>query len=236
MSLLKTSKNVLDPSQFLKCLDQLIKKAGNKSFKLFQQQDAAEVISYILEELCSESIHAMNLLAIHTRQHITCTVCQQISTTEEATSLFHLPVSKSIQNSFDSYLKPDFVDDFYCNVCSKHQPAIIDHEFSRMGNYLILQLKRFSGLNNTARKNIEKVVCTTSLEIPVIVDSEIKYNMQYNLVATINHTGNLKQGHYTAYIKNASTSWSHCNDSAVLPSSKSMLDNTSSYLFFFEAS
>ena len=235
MSLLKTSRNALDPSQFLKRLDQLIKKAGNKSFKLFQQQDAAEVLSYILEELCSESIHAMNLLSTYTRQHITCTACQQISTSEESTTLFQLPVSDSVQNSFDSFLKPDSVDNFYCNICSKHQPAIIDHEFSRIGNYLILQLKRFTGLPNAVRKNIQKVVCTPQLVIPVIVDTEIKYNMHFNLVATINHTGNLKQGHYTAYIKNASTSWSHCNDSAVLPTSKSMLDNTSSYLFFFEA-
>ena len=89
--------------------------------------------------------------------------------------------------------------------------------------------------HNALSKNIDKVVCTPPLEIPVIVDSDIRYNKRFNLVATINHTGNLRQGHYTAYIKNASTTWLHCNDSAVLPTSKSMLDNTSSYLLFFEA-
>ena len=54
MSLLHTSKGALDPSYLLKCLNQIISKAGNCAFNLFSQQDAAEILSYILEELFGE--------------------------------------------------------------------------------------------------------------------------------------------------------------------------------------
>ena len=58
MLLLQASKVVLDPPYFLKCLKQIISKAGNSAFNLFFQQDAADIFSYILEELCRESIQA----------------------------------------------------------------------------------------------------------------------------------------------------------------------------------
>ena len=68
MSLLHTSKGALDPSYFLKCLKQIISKAGNPAFDLFSQQDAAEILSYILEKLCGESIHVSESIRIHIRQ------------------------------------------------------------------------------------------------------------------------------------------------------------------------
>ena len=48
MSLLQTSEGALDPSYFLKCLKQIISKAGNPAFDLFAQQDGAKMLSYIL--------------------------------------------------------------------------------------------------------------------------------------------------------------------------------------------
>ena len=40
MSLLKTSKSPLDPSQFLRFLKQVLIKSGRADFNIFQQQDA----------------------------------------------------------------------------------------------------------------------------------------------------------------------------------------------------
>ena len=78
-----TSKGALDPSYILKCLKQIISKAGNTAFGLFSQQDAAEILSYVLEELCGESIHASESIGIYIRQTISCTVCQQYTSTED---------------------------------------------------------------------------------------------------------------------------------------------------------
>ena len=82
LSLLQTSKGALDPSYFLKCLKQIISKAGNPAFDVFIQQDAAEILSYILEELCGESVNASESIRIHIRQTISCTACQQYTSTE----------------------------------------------------------------------------------------------------------------------------------------------------------
>ena len=58
MPLLQTSKGALDPSYFLKCLKHILSKTRYLAFNLFLQQDAAEILPYILEKLCGESIHA----------------------------------------------------------------------------------------------------------------------------------------------------------------------------------
>ena len=102
MSLLKISKVALDPSYFLKCVKQIICKVGNPAFNLFSQQNAAEILSYILEELCGESIHASEDIRIHIRQTISCTTCQQYTSTEDSSSIFQLPVSESMQSSLNS--------------------------------------------------------------------------------------------------------------------------------------
>ena len=64
MSLLQTSKGALDPSYFLKCLKQILEiLLGWKS--CFQSIfPAAEILPYILEELCGESIHASESIRI----------------------------------------------------------------------------------------------------------------------------------------------------------------------------
>ena len=98
---LQQRRFTLDPSYFLKCLKQ-ITKAGNPAFNLFSQQDAAEILSYILEELYGESIHASESIRIRVRQIISCTMCQQYPSTEDS-SILQLPVSESIQSSLNSY-------------------------------------------------------------------------------------------------------------------------------------
>ena len=118
ISLLKTSKATLDPSHFLQRLHQLITKSGNTQFQLFAQQDAAEMLTYILDAFCSESVNAKNMLITNTRQLITCNICQQTSLTEESAPLLQLAVSNSIQTSLDSFLSAETLDNFECNFCS----------------------------------------------------------------------------------------------------------------------
>ena len=47
MSLLRSSKSPLDPSQFLRFLQGIVTKSGKPDFSLFHQQDAAEILSCI---------------------------------------------------------------------------------------------------------------------------------------------------------------------------------------------
>ena len=52
MSMLRSSKSPLGPSQFLWFLQEVVTKSGKPNFSLFQQQDAAEILSCIFEEFC----------------------------------------------------------------------------------------------------------------------------------------------------------------------------------------
>ena len=49
MSLLRSSKSPLDPSQVLRFLQGMVTKSGKPNFSLFQQQDAAEILSLKFE-------------------------------------------------------------------------------------------------------------------------------------------------------------------------------------------
>ena len=66
MALLKTSKAPLDPSQFLRYLKQIVIKSrrNENEFNIFEQQDACEILSCILNGFCSDSVPALNLIKI----------------------------------------------------------------------------------------------------------------------------------------------------------------------------
>ena len=65
--------------------------------------------------------------------------------------------------------------------------------------------------------------------------NDIVENKEFQLIGTVNHSGPLDQGHYTAFINSCQKrSWLLCNEAAVLNSSEDKVNNTSSYLFFFE--
>ena len=236
MSLLKSSKSALDPSHFLRHLKQIILKSGRPDFDIFQQQDAAEILLCVLEELCGESILAQDSINVQVRKSITCTTCQQESVSEESHRLLQLAVSMSIQTSIDLFLNSEVLTNdnmYFCKFCDSLQPAILEHKFCQLGHYLIIQLKRFS---NGLIKDIQHVISSPVLFVPVSVDSEIKLKRKFVLKGVINHTGTMNRGHYTAYINLLSSGWHHCNDSAVIPWKKDFTSSSSSYILFYEAS
>ena len=47
------------------------------------------------------------------------------------------------------------------------------------------------------------------------IEDEVFCTRKLNLVAVINHSGNLSSSHYTCLVKNEQTWW-HCNDKAVV--------------------
>ena len=238
MTMLTSSKASVDPSQFLRFLEQVLRKSGKSDFNLFQQQDACEILSCILDELWGESPTATNLTKVHLKNTITCNTCLENNIHEDPFSILQLPVADSVQQSVDMFLRSEDLigtNSYFCNVCSSHQPAVLEHEFSRLGNFLIIQLKRFSNFSGSVTKDARKVWCTSDLNIPISVDNAITINKKFKLIGTVNHSGNLNSGHYTAHIADRFSSlWLHCNDSAVVQCKKSLANN-SCYVLFYKA-
>ena len=70
--------------------------------------------------------------------------------------------------------------------------------------------------------------------VPVAVDDEVSVPRQYRLLSTINNSGTLDRGHYTAYAREPSECWWFWNDKATIPASVQNVRNSNSYLFFYE--
>ena len=111
------------------------------------------------------------------------------------------------------------------NCCSLKSASAVP-AFSEVGRYLVIQLKRFVSHYNQVLKDMKRVQCTPNISVPV-KDNEITFHKHYHLTATINHTGSLTRGHYTAFIKiPISKSWLHCSDAAVLGANENKVNNT----------
>ena len=78
--------------------------------------------------------------------------------------------------------------------------------------------------------------CFANISIPVIFDNKIDEQRNFTLISTVNHSGNLNNGHYTAHVKNNfSPAWYYCNDAAVISCSKEVLENNTSYVLSYKA-
>ena len=235
MSSLQTSKWAIDPSPFLIALKNVILQSGNKDFEINRQQDAAEALEHVISELSKDSIVSLEMLKVLSRTISTCDFCSFSQESENTSSVTLLPVSSNVQTSLLQFLNSG-QDEVFCHACSCHRNMAIDRAFVSCGRYLIIQLNRFCNRDGKLSRNFEIVHCFPGpLSIPVQVDGEVAMRKNYHLVATINHEGTLNSGHYWAYIKDhASASWLHCNDRAVVPANSKKLNNSFSYILFYE--
>ena len=127
---------------------------------------------WILDELCGDFILALDLVQVKTRVTIDCLHCHQSIDNEDSFSIFQLLVANTVQSSLDLFLTPEHlsgVNSFFCNYCSLPEPAITEYGFSRIEQFLIIQLKRFANSQGTVTKDINIVNCFANVSIPVIL-------------------------------------------------------------------
>ena len=97
-----------------------------------------------------------------------------------------------------------------------YESALINNKLSSVGTFLILQIKRFLLNGSDLVRQLNKIACNQILTVPIFCNNIVE-NKKFQLLGTINHTGSLNRGHYTAFIKTSNNkSWLHCNDAAVL--------------------
>ena len=185
---------------FIKCLP----------FKRFEQQDAHEFILHFLDSINNESLYHGT-----TRTDICCLNCQTIKNVYEKFNSINLsiPLEKSnltelLVKYFDKeiYDQPDNL--YMCDNCkslNKYTKRIILHILPET---LIIVLKRYTP-NGT--KIISEVEIDKTLKIKETSTGLIK---TFNLTGTINHSGNLYNGHYTNFIF-INDKWMYIDDQMV---------------------
>ena len=241
MSLLKRSSSPVDPSNFLRALEQKISVSRGTAFNFNTQQDVPEILHVVIDELKGLSMLADSLVSTTVQTSIMCDTCFCSSVQEEKLDMLHLPSSKHVSSSFDQLLRTESLageNKWFCPQCSSHQASTKETSITNCSPILILHLSRYSNCMGNIFKDSKLVQCLPEpnhiLKVPIQTDDSISFSNQYSLVASINHSGTLQAGHYWAFIKDTVTnSWFKCNDRSVLKVNSSALNNTTSYVLFY---
>ena len=237
MHSLTSSVKPIDPSRFLRSLTDVIHRSGQTDFNIFSQQDAAEVLEYILNEFSSQSVLARDKLKFVVRTTITCNTCLQESSSLTSSLLWQVPADQNMQEAFRKSLQSEELVDHDCILCESKQSATLDHQVVSANEFIVLHMKRFNQLRaNHVVKDKTVVECKNDLVVECGVDHDVSFHQTYRLCATVNHSGTLQAGHYTSFVKDRAgliDTWSLCNDKAVTNSTLNSTSNNSSYIYFF---
>ena len=228
----------VDPSPFLSALKQSISKERDLDFDVYTQQDVVEVLEHVLSELSGTSVVALESFGVRDTHIITCNTCLQSASSEGQRSIIQLPLASSIQSAVRKALVTEMLEGDnapFCFVCSSHQEGDTRLSFRSIGRFLIVQLRRFFVLDGRVSKDCSSISCCPSIVVPVEEDEEITCNRTFNLVAVINHTGSLTNGHYTCLVRDNTSKWLLCNDKAVVPFRLENLVASHPYVLFYES-
>ena len=240
MKIKSRSNNPVDPSNFLWALSRKISESHHVPFNFNSQQDAAEVLQFVIDELKGTSVAASDLISNTIRIKISCNQCFCFSAKEEKLDILTIPLSPNINSSLSKFLKPEILESenkWFCPLCNCLTESTRETSIIRSTSILVIQLSRFSTSHSRLLKDPRVFNCSPELElkVPITVEDEVSFSSKYSLVASINHSGTLDKGHYWAVVKDSNTGdWLSCNDKVVLTVSQHSLNNTTSYILFYK--
>ena len=233
MKIKSRSNKPVDPSNFLWTLSRKISESRHVPFNFNSQQDAAEVLQFAIDERKCTSVAASDLISDTIRINVSCNQCLCFSAKEEKLDIVTSPLSPNINSSLSKFLKPEILESS-CNCLteSTRETSIIGSS-----SILVIQLTRFSTSHSRLLKDPQVFNSSPELElkVPITVEDEVSFSSKYSLVASINHSGMLDQGHYWAVVKDSNTGdWLSCNDKVVVTVPQHSLNNTTSYILFYK--
>ncbi|XP_066366321.1 ubiquitin carboxyl-terminal hydrolase 25-like isoform X2 [Miscanthus floridulus] len=169
---------------------------------------------------------------------VKCLVCKgESEKTDEIMDIsLDLPGSSSVADALARFFQPEILEGankYSCESCNKLTSARKQMFMLRAPKVLVIQLKRFEGINGgKINRNIE-------FKEALGLSDCMRYKNQdsqpvYNLFGCIVHSGlSPESGHYYAYVKDASGQWFCCNDSHVSLSSSQNVLSEKVYILFY---
>ena len=110
----------------------------------------------------------------------------------------------------DDFVKPEIISGYFCTQCAAHHPAEKTLSIHSPPKVLVLQLKRFQGLQKI--RNYVRFHSQLSLKY---IRAGNEKRQHYRLSAVVVHIGqNLGNGHYLSFV-NAGEKWFQCNDHVI---------------------
>ena len=109
MAVKKNSTKPVDPSNFLWAVKHKLSNLKGVPFDFNNQQDVAEILQVVLDELKGVSLAASQLISNTQKIIVSCNTCFCYSGSEENLDILTLPVSADIQTSINQFLKPEIL-------------------------------------------------------------------------------------------------------------------------------
>jgi ubiquitin C-terminal hydrolase len=170
---------------------------------------------------------------------ITCDECKKESISWETLNMMKVSVPKQhdgpvhILDLMKQEMKEEELEEYNCEGCKKKGKAIVTQNVWRLGNWVIVVLKR----NENSGRRIN-----TPVEIPLTLSfsplfhtasEEPSRSVDYEVFATIHHHGSAGGGHYTSQAKHpVSGAWTRYDDESAYPMDTPQLD-ASTYIVMF---
>ena len=222
----KTS-STYSPSSFKTILD-----SENAWFRGCEQHDANEFFLYIINEFAEEkkdkgmATLVRKLCFGKYKQYMCCAECMNVVESYFNFLDVALPIPETknpdIGDCFQKFAQYEILDEKWdCPTCKKKVPVHKKMEIHEVPEIAIFTLNRFRG---TSKNN-------TPVALYQYIDLEGK---KLKLIATVNHYGGTKGGHYMAHVSR-NDKWYVANDSTISESTvDSILNDSSVYMMIYQ--
>ena len=223
-----SNNNIYNPIDFKTLLGK-----ENILFKNTQQQDAHELLVYLINEFADEkkdekmSKLIKKLCFGKIKQYVYCFQCQNTSISYHNYFDINLQIPK--KNNIDlgdcfneEFLKVEKLDGdnkYYCSNCKTKVIASKKKEIETVPDVVFILLKRFD--------NNSKITTPVKIYQNIILE-----NNKLELISTVNHYGGIHGGHYTANVKK-NNCWYNANDSSI-NTSNMPINDPSIYIMVYQ--
>ena len=147
MKIKSRSNKPVDPSNFLWALTRKISESRHAPFNFNSQQDAAEVLQFVIDDLKGTSVAASDLISNTIGINVSCNQCFCFSVKEEKIDILTISLSPNINSSFFKFLKPEILESdnkWFCPSCNCLTESTRETSIISSGSILVIQLSRFS--------------------------------------------------------------------------------------------
>jgi ubiquitin C-terminal hydrolase len=172
------------------------------------------------------------------RKSVKCEECQHESVSWETMNMTKLSVHKSAEplemlDLMVSEGQDESIDGYQCDGCKKKVKATVARSLWRLGNWVIVVLKRNENSGNRINTRVNIPLTTNFEKVFHEASEEPSKRDEYELFATIHHHGSARGGHYTAHAKHpVSGKWAHYDDESAREVSEPFLD-ASTYIVMY---
>jgi ubiquitin C-terminal hydrolase len=154
------------------------------------------------------------------RKSVRCENCQAESVSWETMNMTKVSVPKNPTTPTVNLLDlvkeegaEDTIDGYHCEKCNQRIKATVTRSLWRLGNWVIIVLKRNENSGRRINTRVEIPLKTSFASCFHPSSTEPSSRDSYELFATIHHHGSSGGGHYTAQaIHPVSGKWAHYDD------------------------